>query len=150
MRLLLSMVIIYFSVVSTLDASWAYSFVVYNGNIYVITQEEVEEDQLKRKIGQVTSYTDREGTYRGNFSNTFPKGTQYYEINGVDVSEAIAVKTEKAVYIKAYYEGEYAGKDVLASVFSNNKASPWVLLSATVLIALILTSYKKRKKRKNL
>ena len=28
----------------------------------------------------VTYHTDREGTYGGNFSNIYPKGTKYYAI----------------------------------------------------------------------
>ena len=49
-----------------------------------------------------------EGTYSGNFSNTYPKGTKYYSIVGESTDEAIAVKNN-GNYIKATRDGEYAG-----------------------------------------
>lgn len=63
-------------------ADWAYSFVVWDGFIYVVSDEVV--GQVDREIGKVTKYSDIEGTYSGNFSNTYSKGTKYFSI--VDVS----------------------------------------------------------------
>ena len=73
--------------------------------------------------GGITKYSDREGTYSGNFSNRYPKGTGYYEIIGVEINEAIAIKDDKGLYIKATYGGEYAGNrynwiDFLPYVFA--------------------------------
>lgn len=85
-------------------------FVVNDGNIYVISQEQVDPSQIgSSKIGEVTKYSDIEGTYSGNFSNRYPKGTEYYEINGVEIKEAIAVQEGSELFIKANYNGEYAG-----------------------------------------
>lgn len=90
-------------------ASWAYSFVVYRGDVYVISEERVEPNQIGAKIGKVTKYTDLEGTYAGNFSNQYPKGTKYYQILGVKIHDAIAVREAEGVYLKANYGGKYAG-----------------------------------------
>lgn len=93
------------------EASWAFRFVVYDGNVYVITDEVVDPSKIGVSLGEVTYYTDREGTYGGNFSNTFPVGTPYLQIHGVDVLDFIAIKLNEDQYIKAIYNGEYAGKN---------------------------------------
>lgn len=87
-------------------ASWAYSFVVYEGDIYVISDEYVTE--IDKEIGHVTKYSDKEGTYYGNFSNTYKKATKYFSIKGVSTDTAIAVE-DGDKYRKADRDGEYAG-----------------------------------------
>lgn len=94
---------------NTAYAKWAYDFVVYNKNIYVITDKKVSAELIGSMLGRVTKYSDREGTYSGNFSNIYPKGTQYYEIIGSDVNKAIAIKEKDGTLIEAKYDGEYAG-----------------------------------------
>lgn len=96
-----------FVTLNTAKADWAYKFVVWDGNVYIITEENVEK--ISKEIGRVTKYSDKEGTYSGNFSNTFPKGTKYYEIVEVDPQEAIAVESEVGIYVKANSDGKYAG-----------------------------------------
>lgn len=91
------------------NASWAYSFVVNDGNIYVISETQIESNEIGSKIGKVTKSSDEEGTYSGNFSNFFPKGTPYYKIKDIDINEAIAIKKSDGSFIKASYEGEYGG-----------------------------------------
>ncbi|WP_417897675.1 hypothetical protein ABN702_15450 [Bacillus haimaensis] len=88
-------------------AGWAYSFVVYDGDIYVISDEYVTE--IDKEIGHVTKYSDKEGTYYGNFSNAYKKGTKYFSIKGVSTDTAIAVE-DSGKYIKADRDGEYAGR----------------------------------------
>jgi hypothetical protein len=85
-------------------ADWAYSFVVYDGYTYVTSDENVTD--IDKEIGQVTLYSDKEGSYYGNFSNTYKKGTKYYSIKGVSTDTAIAVN-DNGKYIKAIKEGEY-------------------------------------------
>jgi hypothetical protein len=51
-------------------ASWAFEFVVYNGDIYKITSDKVTN--VGKEIGAVNNYSDKEGTYSGNFSNKYP------------------------------------------------------------------------------
>lgn len=89
------------------SADWAYSFVVWDDYIYRLDDEYV--DEVGEVIGEVTAYSDHEGTYRGNFSNEYEKGTKYFSIKGVDVEEAIAVEDE-GKYRKGVREGKYAGR----------------------------------------
>lgn len=84
-------------------------FVVNDGKIFVVSEEHLDPKQIGLKIGKVTKYSDQERTYSGNFSNRYPKGTGYYEIIGVEINKAIAIKDEKGLYIKATYGGDYAG-----------------------------------------
>jgi hypothetical protein len=94
---------------TTVYAKWAYEFVVYNKNVYIVTDKKISPELIGTKLGQVTKYSLREGTYSGNFSNTYPKGTKYYEITGVDVKELIAVKDTDGTFIEAKFEAEYPG-----------------------------------------
>lgn len=49
-------------------ADWAGSFVVYSGDIYEISDDElIPSEEIDKKIGHVTKYSDEEGTYRGEF-----------------------------------------------------------------------------------
>lgn len=127
--------------VGIVSASWAYLFVVNDGKIYVITDERVEPNQIGPSIGKVTKYSDSEGTYSGNFSNRYPKGTKYYEIIGVEINDAIAIKENEMLYVKATYGGEYAGARYKWSDYL-----PYVLI---VLIVVLFTGYfmKKRLRR---
>lgn len=81
-----------------------------DGKSYIISDTQVESAQIGAKIGKVTSYSDKEGTYSGNFSNVYPKGTEYYEIKGISLKEAIAIKQDDGSFIKAAYGSEYEGK----------------------------------------
>jgi len=123
------------------SASWAYLFVVNDGKIYVITDERVEPNKIGPSIGKVTKYSDTEGTYSGNFSNRYPKGTKYYEIIGVEINDAIAVKENEMLYVKATYGGEYAG-----GRYNWSDYLPYMLI---VLIVMLPTGYfmKKRLRR---
>lgn len=110
-RLFLAILITFTLFTSVVSADWAYNFVVNKGKIFVISEEEhVDLNQVGSQIGKVTKYSDREGTYSGNFSNRYPKGTAYYEIIGVDKNTAIAIKVDDGLYVKAIYSGEYAGR----------------------------------------
>jgi hypothetical protein len=95
-----------FSPSKTSATSWAYSFVVWNGYIYEMTDEFVTD--IEQEIGQVTKYSDME-TYAGNFSNTYKKGTKYFSIQGISTDEAIAVEINEGKYKKAIRTGEYQG-----------------------------------------
>ncbi|WP_198949146.1 hypothetical protein [Lottiidibacillus patelloidae] len=95
-----------FSPSKTSATSWAYSFVVWDGYIYEMTDEFVTD--IDQEIGQVTKYSDME-TYAGNFSNTYKKGTKYFSIKGISTDEAIAVEIKKGKYKKAIRTGEYQG-----------------------------------------
>ncbi|WHY87254.1 hypothetical protein QNH39_05185 [Neobacillus novalis] len=89
------------------SASWVNLFVVWDGYTYVVSDENVTE--IDKEIGHVTKYSDMEGTYSGNFSNIYKKGTKYYSIKGISTDDAIAIKEKDGIYKKATREGEYAG-----------------------------------------
>ncbi len=97
-----------------LATSWVYLFVVWDGYIYVVGDEQVTS--LDEKIGAVTAYSDME-QYAGNFSNIYPEGTSYYAIKGIDTAHAIAVHTPNDTYIKAVREGEYKETTLQKSVW---------------------------------
>ncbi|GAB0167736.1 hypothetical protein LSPCS325_11730 [Lysinibacillus sp. CTST325] len=89
------------------SADWNSSFVVWDGYIYEISEEYVIE--INEEIGQVTKHSDEEGTYSGNFSNKYKKGTKYYSIKGTNTDEAIAIE-EDGKYRKAIRDGKYGEK----------------------------------------
>ncbi|MFY4776209.1 hypothetical protein [Metabacillus sp. RGM 3146] len=88
-------------------SKWSYEFVVWNGHIYKESDKYV--DEITKEIGEVTKYSDGEGTYSGNFSNKYEKGTKYFAIKGVSTDEAIAVKEQDGKYRKLINDGKYAG-----------------------------------------
>lgn len=80
------------------NTSWAYAFVAWEGNTYQKTDEYA--DVVEEEIGEVTMYSDHEGTYTGNFSNEYQKGTKYFAIPGTSTDEAIAVQEKDGRYRK--------------------------------------------------
>lgn len=86
-------------------ADWAYSFVVWDSYIYELSDEYVKV--VEEEIGEVTSYSNSEGDYTGNFSNEYKKGTKYFSIVGVNTDEAIAIKEDEGIYRKAIRNGKY-------------------------------------------
>jgi len=87
------------------SASWAFQFVVLNNNTYQVTDEIISHDKIEEKIGEVTHYSDKEGTYSNGFSNKYEKGTELYKIKGMDVNKYIAVKENDNTYKKLKKEG---------------------------------------------
>lgn len=77
--------------------SWIASFVKYNDTIYV-TDEAVE--QVGNKIGEVKYFLKEEMDAKDLSSNEYPVGTEIYEIEGIDVEDAIAIKNSEGEYIK--------------------------------------------------
>ena len=118
-------------------ASWAYPFVVWDGYIYVVSDEFVEE--VDEEIGRVTKYSNKEGTYSGNFSNVYKKGTNYYSIKGVSTDEEIAIEEEGGKYKKAVMDGEYAGNKYSLGI-------PIMIVFIALLLMWILLVYYKRRK----
>lgn len=87
--------------------SWAYSFVVHEGYVYVVSEESVGEEEVEKEIGSVTQYSDM-ASLPGNFSNAYPVGTKYYSIKGVNSEDMIAVEESEGQYLKAERDGKYA------------------------------------------
>lgn len=117
-------------------ADWAYAFVVWDDYVYVITDEQVSE--VDKKIGHVTKSSDREGTYSGNFSNAYPKGTKYYSIQGISTDEAIVVQKDNGTFIKAVIDGEYAGNKY---GISNLISLIFIGAILLVIISIVRTNY---------
>ncbi|WP_433594995.1 hypothetical protein [Lysinibacillus xylanilyticus] len=93
---------------NAINKSWAFGFVVWDGYIYQLSDEYV--DEVDEEIGKVTRYSDTEGTYYGNFSNVYEKGTKYYAMRGISTEEAIAIEEEDGMYRKAIRDGKYGEK----------------------------------------
>ncbi len=127
----------------TASADWAYPFVVYSGKAYVVTDSDVGPERIGRSIGRVERYSDKEGTYSGNFSNAFPKGTRYYEIAGMSENEGIAVRTEDGRYVLAEYEGEYLESFSDQLWRSKGKLTGGIAAAA---VAVFIVGYARRKR----
>ncbi|GIP29293.1 hypothetical protein J23TS9_44230 [Paenibacillus sp. J23TS9] len=143
-RVAVLMYIFFLFVHTEASASWAYPFVVYHSSVYVVTMEEVSSELIGNQIGKVTRFSDKEGTYRGNFSNQYPKGTPYYAINGIDSKQQIAVKTDAETYIKAVYQRTYAADET-----SKNNGLWWMYMIGAALLALVvLVAINRRSRRR--
>lgn len=123
----------------TISADWAYSFVVYSGDIYEISDDIlIPSEEIGKKIGQVTRYSDHEETYSGNFSNTFPKGTAYYSIMNTDPKKAIAIKTGENIFVSATNKGHYANDGLEGNMI-------WLMIIGSLLIvSLIIWMVRRR------
>lgn len=91
--------------VSAYALSWAYPFVVWEGKVYEVKQEDILTDhEIGKVIGEVkTRPNEMTGDYYKAASNAYPIGTKYYEIKGTSTSFEIAVEADnqwvKAVYV---------------------------------------------------
>ncbi|MED4534384.1 hypothetical protein [Metabacillus fastidiosus] len=110
------------------SAKWAYSFVVWDGYTYIISDEYVTE--VDKEIGHVTKYSDIEGTYSGNFSNSYKEGTKYYSIKGISTAEAITIQEGNNKYRKAVRDGKY----------SEAQADYFQLAPSMLMIMLLVTA----------
>lgn len=100
------------------SASWAFPFVVYQGTSYalngsgeavpgdklgevtfVFSDEHIEQD-VKQWLNSAKP-EDREKLRSGIYGQSVPVGTAIYMIDGISPEEAIAVATEKGVYLRA-------------------------------------------------
>lgn len=89
-------------------ASWAFEFVVWDGDAYAVSHEKKEIKKVGKEIGSVTQFSNKEGTYSDGFSNKFPVGTKLYELQGVDPKKSIAIGLQDGTYIKADNQGKYS------------------------------------------
>ena len=103
--------------------------------IYVVNDEEV--DHVDREIGIVTKYSDIEGTYSGNFSNTYRKGTKYFSIVDVSTDDAIAIEDINGHYVKAISDGKYAGNTIQSSFLDININVYTILIGLLALFPIL-------------
>jgi len=87
------------------EPDWVSDFVVYEGNLYEVTQQKVE--QVENKIGEIDKLIKDSAIHSGNISNTFPEGTVLYSIVNVEIQEAIAVEASEGEYLQANFNGQY-------------------------------------------
>ncbi|MFC7686301.1 hypothetical protein [Ureibacillus sp. GCM10028918] len=123
--------------------SWAYPFVVWSGNVYEVTDEEVIDSLIGKRIGEVkTKPNDMTGDFYGNASNLFPRGTEYFEISGISTDTTIAVKEEKGKWVKAVYvkKAPFHWMNLLTNPF------PYLILILIVLFIGLLKMKKNSKK----
>jgi hypothetical protein len=127
----------------SLATSWAYPFVVWDGYIYIVNDDNVTE--VDKEIGKVTRYSDMY-PQSGNFSNVYEKGTKYYSIKDVSTDEAIAVEDGSGKYKKAVREKEYTfGNEDSPEDKSSDMTATLLILSA-ITIFLIIFVLKKIKR----
>lgn len=144
-RTVLFFILFIFSFTTSIQAlSWAYSFVVWNGNVYEVTDENLLDSKIGKVIGQVkTKPNDMTGDYYGNASNSYPKGTKYFEIIGTSTESAIAVGVKEKQWVKAVYvhEAPFHWMDLVTKIL------PFLILIAIVLI--IISRMKKARTQKS-
>lgn len=130
--LLLSLVLVFTFFSSAYALTWAYAFVVWDGNVYEVMDEEfLQKDEVGEVIGKVeTQANDNTGNHYGNASNYYPIGTRYYEITGIPASKAIAVEVD-GQWLKAVYASKAPFH--IMTVFT----SPY-FIAAVVLIILVI------------
>ncbi|OAH55790.1 MULTISPECIES: hypothetical protein [Bacillaceae] len=110
--------------------SWSYPFVVHDGNVYEVTEEEVIN--VGSQIGEVNRETEKmTGDYSGDASNVYPVGTAYVDIIGLPTDIAIAVETAPGQFQKAVYtqEAPYTWTDAAMNTF--------ILITITAAIYLV-------------
>lgn len=155
--MLMFILLVYVLSATAASASWAFNFVVNDGKTYALSEDTVNKSLLGAKIGQVTYYSDEEGSYGGNFSNVLPKGTPYFSVQGIPVDQAIAVQSMDGTYVKAYYQGPYSAGgqnteaervDPIGSSYSGEKLVLPIVLFVLVGTALAIVFHNKLSKRK--
>ena len=121
--------------------SWAYVFVVWEGNVYEVKQDEsIADSEIGEVIGKVkTIPNDRTGSYFGNASNYYSKGTKYYKMNGISTADAIAIK-EGNQWVKAVYVHE-APFHIL-NLFSNIFIIMAMIIMALTIVGVVLHNKK--------
>ncbi|QFF99249.1 hypothetical protein PB01_10625 [Psychrobacillus glaciei] len=143
-RITLFSIFFIFIISSTAQAlTRAYPFVVWEGKVYEVKQEEIiVNSEISKMIGKVSEkVNDMTGEYYGDASNYYAKGTKYYEIRGISTFTAIAIKEDnqwvKAVYVhKATFH--------LMNIFSNLFFLAAVLIVVMILIGVIFRNKKNK------
>lgn len=138
-RVAMFFILILFSITPTGHAlEWAYFFVVWDGNVYEVKEEEVGESEIGKAIGYVeTKANNRTGKHVGNASNYYPIGTKYYEIKGIPSDKAIAVEAGEKLWVKA----EFVHKK---PTYWMVKVLPFLFLLLIIVVFFLALRRKKR------
>ncbi|MER2261624.1 MAG: hypothetical protein ABS934_06375 [Psychrobacillus sp.] len=122
--------------------SWAYPFVVWDGNVYEVSKEKVSEEDIGRNIGKVkTKPNDMTGSYYGDASNAYPIGTNYFEIKGKSTSIVIAVEVKNNGWVKANYirQAPFHWMDIITK-----------MLPGLIILVIVLVFIRQMRNRKDL
>lgn len=136
-RITLLFLLLVFIISSSVQAlSWSYPFVVWKENVYEAKQEEfIADSKIGKIIGKVkTKPNDMTGSYYGDASNYYPRGTKYYEIKGISTSTEIAVK-EDGKWIKAVYV--HKAPFHLMNIFSDISLILAIVITTLIVIGVI-------------
>ncbi|MEH6995218.1 hypothetical protein V7075_21335 [Neobacillus drentensis] len=128
-----------------LATSWAYPFVVWEGYIYVVSDEYITD--IDKVIGEVTKYSDME-SLSGNFSNIFEKGTKYYSIKGISTDEAIAIEESDGRYVKANREGKYEVRSAFDGYFDGQQGIIKIFVFFIIGIVTVILIFKVKKSKR--
>lgn len=110
-------------------------FIVHEGKVYDVTTESVEADDVGTAIGEVTVQSEE---VENGASNVFPVGTFFYDINGLDRGEAIAVEESSGQFVKAVY-----------TQTNGSGFSIWTILLGIVGILVILVGMMSFRNQRN-
>lgn len=137
----LSLIFVFLISSSVQALSWAIAFVVWEGKVYEIKQEDIlGESEIGKMIGEVkTIPDDMMGDYYGDASNFYPIGTKYYEIKGISTSEAIAIKAENS-WVKAVYV--HKAPFHIMNILTNPLFIFSIVIITLILIGVILRTKK--------
>ncbi|RLQ94514.1 hypothetical protein [Falsibacillus albus] len=96
---------------SSPSADWAYSFIVYHGDNYIVSDNMIPDEDLGKQINTVEVYSDQEVNVNPNkiFSNHFPAGSKIFTIKGKD-DKTLAVQTKDGNF-EVNYANKYGSKD---------------------------------------
>lgn len=92
--------IILFLMLFMTPVSAASDFVVHDGRVYEVSNQEILPEDVGTAIGEVTLMSEEIGE---GVSNVFPAGTFYFEVQGLDRRQTIAVEKEPGVFVLADY-----------------------------------------------
>lgn len=84
------------------NQSFPYPLVKWNNQVYQITSDFVDINNVDKEIGEIVNVSlDEADETPDNFSNYYSKGTKIFSIIKVDTKEAIAIETGQNKYVKA-------------------------------------------------
>ena len=116
-------------------------FVVWKGKVYDVTDEEIGESQIGDLIGEVeTKPNESSGSFYGDASNVYPKGTPYYKINSTSTASAIAVRESDGGWVRANYshQAPFHVMNIITNI--------WFVLLMIVFLIGSAVVYNKRKR----
>lgn len=91
------------------SADWSDQFIVWKGNLYVVSNEKLSQSELETELGKVDKFLSNETNIFDMshvYSNQFSENTVFYKIVNVAESESLAVK-QGSILTKLNNTGKY-------------------------------------------